>query len=109
VRRAIAKARDGNAPLALTHLALAGLGRLDEPSEDARRLFMADGLMKAGAPPSAILAALGAQPSEASLERAYDPDQPRVPAGNGRPSGQWTSGEWEDDASENRSPRSSDA
>ncbi len=93
VRRALAKAREGDAPLALTHLALAGAGRLDDPREDARRLFIADGLMKAGVPPHAILAALGAQPAAADLDRAYNPDQPRVPAGSGRPSGQWTSGD----------------
>ena len=51
VRRALAKAREGDAPLALTHLALAGAGRLTEPREDARRLFIADGLMKAGVSP----------------------------------------------------------
>jgi len=50
VRRALAKAREGDAPLALTHLALAGTGRLNEPRDDARRLFIADGLMKAGVP-----------------------------------------------------------
>jgi hypothetical protein len=38
VRRALAKAREGDAPLALTHLALAGAGRLTEPRDDARRL-----------------------------------------------------------------------
>ena len=97
VRRALAKARDGDGPLALTHLALAGLWRLDDPRDDARRLFMADGLMKAGTPPSAILAALNCEAQQVDLERAYDPDQPRVPAGNGRPSGRWTSG---DDAEE---------
>ena len=62
VRRAVAKAREGDAPLALTHLALAGAGRLTEPREDARRLFIADGLMKAGVAPATILAALGAPP-----------------------------------------------
>jgi len=93
VRRALAKARGGDAPLALTHLALAGVGRLDDPREDARRLFIADGLMKAGVSPGAILEALGAAPARADLDRAYNPDQPRVPAGSGRSSGQWTSGD----------------
>jgi hypothetical protein len=101
VRRALAKAREGDAPLALTHLALAGAGHLDDPREDARCLFIADGLMKAGIPPRTILAALGSQPAPADLERAYNPDQPRVPAGNGRPSGRWTSGDWSDEASAN--------
>jgi hypothetical protein len=52
VRRALATAREGDRALTLTHLALAGVGRLDEPREDARRLFVADGLMKAGVAPS---------------------------------------------------------
>jgi hypothetical protein len=100
VRRALARAREGNAPLALTHLALAGAGRLDDPREDARRVFIADGLMKAGVAPSTILEALGPTPTPANLDRAYDPDQPRVPAGNGRPSGQWTSGDCGDETGE---------
>lgn len=79
--------------MALTHLALAGVGRLDDPREDARRLFIADGLMKGGVAPATILEALGAGSSSEGLDRAYNPDQPRVPAGNGRPSGQWTTGE----------------
>jgi hypothetical protein len=97
VRRAVAKAREGDAPLALTHLALAGAGRLTEPHNDARRLFIANGLMKAGVSPQAIIEALGAPSTRADLDRAYNPDQPRVPAGSGRPSGQWTSGDWDDD------------
>jgi hypothetical protein len=99
VRRAVAKAHEGDAPLALTRLALAGAGRLTEPREDARRLFFADGLMKAGVAPRAIVAALGAPSAQNDLDRAYDPNQPRVPAGNGRPSGQWTSGDWADQSS----------
>ncbi len=92
VRHALTKAREGDAPLALTHLALAGVRRLTDPRDDACRLFIADGLMKAGVAPRAILEALDAPSTQADLDRAYDPDQPRVPAGNGRPSGQWTSG-----------------
>jgi hypothetical protein len=82
----------------LTHLALAGAGRLTEPRDDARRLFIADGLMKASVPPRTILSVLGGAPAPADLDRAYNPDQPRVPAGNGRESGQWTSGDWADEA-----------
>ena len=100
VRRALARARAGDAPQALTHLALAGAGRLTEPRDDARRLFIADGLKKAGVAPSTIIAALGERPASVDLDRAYNPDQPRVPAGNGRPSGQWTSGDWTDDTGE---------
>ena len=107
VRRALAKAREGDAPLALTHLALAGVGRLDDPHEDARRLFIADGLMKTGVTPSTIVAALGAPSASADLDRAYNPDQPRVPAGNGRPSGQWTSGDFAGEASDDRPTQAS--
>jgi len=107
VRRALAKAREGDAPLALTHLALAGVGRLTEPREDARRLFIADGLMTAGVAPATIVAALGAPSAQNDLERAYNPDQPRVPAGNGRPSGQWTSEDSGSEGSNDRSARTS--
>ncbi len=106
VRRALVKAREGDAALALTHLALAGAGRLTEPRNDAQRLFIADGLMKAGVPPRTILAALGA-PAPSDVERAYDPDQPRVPAGSGRPSGRWTSADGQAEGS--ASPRATDA
>jgi len=102
-RRALVKAREGDRALALTHLALAGVGRLDEPREDARRLFIADGLMKAGVAPATILAALSDAPPDA-VDRAYNPDQPRVPAGYGRPSGRWTSGDWTDEASDSEQP-----
>jgi len=104
VRRALAKAREGDRALALTHLALAGVGHLDDPREDARRLFIADGLMNAGVPPATILAALGETPPPDALDRAYNPDQPRVPAGNGRPSGRWTSGDWTDEANGGKRP-----
>jgi hypothetical protein len=100
VRRALAKASEGDTPLALTHLALAGAGRLTEPRDDARRLFIADGLMKAGVPPRTILAALGEAPPPDALDRAYNPDQPRVPAGSGRPSGQWTRGDWSEEGAQ---------
>jgi hypothetical protein len=93
MRRALAKIREGDVPLALTHLALAGVGCLTEPREDARRLFIADGLMRAGVAPSTIVEALRAPSIQTTLERGYNPNQPRVPTGNGRPSGQWTSGD----------------
>jgi hypothetical protein len=102
VRRALAKAREGDAPLALTHLALAGAGRLTEPRDDARRLFIADGLMKAGVKPRTILEALGAPSTQADLDRAYNPQEQRVPPGSGRPSGRWTAGDWTNQASDNQ-------
>ena len=94
VRRALVKQSEGETTLALTHLALSGLPKLNEPKEDARRLFMADGLMKAGVSPRVILQALELDEGPlGELERSYNPDQPRVPAGSGRLSGQWTSGD----------------
>jgi hypothetical protein len=107
----LAKAREGDAPLALTHLALAGAGRLTDPRDDARRLFIADGLMKAGVAPATILAALGDAPPPDALDRAYNPDQPRVPAGNGIVSGRWTVEDWavnDGTATESHPARSSD-
>lgn len=92
IQRALVKQSVGEATLALVHLALAGLPKLASPMDDARRLFMADGLMKEGVNPRTILRALELDESRLDqLERRYNPDQPRVPAGNGRESGQWTS------------------
>lgn len=53
-------------------------------------MFIIDALLEAGADPLTIVKALGTDPvaCDLSLEK-YSPDQPRVPAGNGRPSGQW--------------------
>jgi hypothetical protein len=90
VKAATARWREGDKSRAELHLALSGLGRLECSAEAARRLFLADALLSRGASPDAILAALdpGAPPASALLK--YSPDQPRVPAGGGRPSGQWT-------------------
>jgi hypothetical protein len=55
--------------------------------------------MKGGMAPREILAALGiGRPESEPFERAYNPDQPRVPPGSGRESGQWTSGDGAGDA-----------
>jgi hypothetical protein len=73
------------------HLALSQVDRLEQPEADAHRLFLADGLLNAGFEANAILTAIEA--GGAALERLqkFDPDQPRVPAGSGRTSGEWTS------------------
>lgn len=94
IQRALEKKRDGDPALALIHLALSGLAKLRKPKEDARRLFMADALIEAGADPLVILKGLGfeAEFSDEALGK-YNPDQPRVPAGN-PDSGQWTNGDW---------------
>ncbi|RBP15880.1 hypothetical protein DFR50_107150 [Roseiarcus fermentans] len=91
LRGAVRKRREGEIPLALTYLALAGLPPLADPAAALERLSKSDALMEAGVAPSAIVAALA--PRHVDLARAYNPDQPRVPAGNGEISGQWTSGD----------------
>ncbi len=98
VRGALVKQSEGQTPLALVHLALAGLPKLQPPAEAAWRLSAADELMKRGMAPGELMAALGiGNAAEGKLDRAYNPDQPRVPAGSGRSSGQWTSGDYADD------------
>src|SRR5579872_4001444 len=95
IRRAVVKKREGETTLALVHLALSGVAKLERPEEDARRIFVADELMTAGIAPRAVSEAFSRFDGALDdLERRYDPDQPRVPAGNGRASGQWTSGDW---------------
>ena len=91
IRRAAQKWNEGDGGLAHVHLALTRLDPLAQPHNDARRLFMADLLMEAGAQPGMILSALGrAGPIPDPANKFYNPGQPRVPAGNGRISGQWT-------------------
>jgi hypothetical protein len=51
---------------------------------------MADALMKAGMTTRDVWHALGFDSALIERIEKYSPDQPRVPAGNGRPSGQWT-------------------
>lgn len=79
--------REGKPERADLHIALARLPRLDRPRQTAERLFLADGLMRAGIPPGEILSVLA---ENETVSKTYNPSQPRVPAGSGRPSGQWT-------------------
>jgi len=83
--------RQGDTGRADLHIALARLPQLERPQKTAERLYMADGLMRAGVLPQEIIGVL-AQSEAASLAalKAYNPDQARVPAGSGRPSGRWT-------------------
>jgi hypothetical protein len=91
IRRASKHARAGDECMASMHLALAPLPGLPDPSDAARRLFIADGLMDGGVSPRDIWTALDFDPAPLdALEKDYNPNQPRVPAGSGRPSGQWT-------------------
>ena len=90
VRRASKHARAGDEGMASMHIALVPLPRLSDPSDAARRLFIADGLMEDGVSPRDIWTALDFDPAPLdALEKEYNPAQPRVPAGSGRPSGEW--------------------
>lgn len=93
IRRASKHARAGDECMASMHIALAPLPRLVDPPDAARRLFIADGLMEDGVSPRDIWTALDFDPAPLdALEKEFNPNQPRVPAGSGRPSGRWT---WE--------------
>jgi hypothetical protein len=93
IRRAADRWRAGDNALAAMHLALSRLDRLEHPVADAYRLFLADGLLEAGFDADTIVKAMDLDaPPGAQAFSKYSPDQPRVPAGSGRASGQWTDG-----------------
>ncbi len=79
----------GEKCLAQLHLNYAGLPPLAN-EQQAFAIFAADELLKAGLSPRALLKGLDA--GSFDLLKRYNPDQPRVPAGNGRESGRWGSG-----------------
>jgi len=79
----------GEKALANIRLAFAAIPRLDEPS-GAYRLFLAEELLDGGMSPSALMKGLGLDQQRRDLVK-FDPNQPRVPAGNGRNSGRWGS------------------
>jgi hypothetical protein len=91
IERAAKAWREGDDCLAYIHLAHTRLPTLQDPYEAAQRLFIVDGFMKAGTSPRAVFEAcqFGAAYLDA-VEKLYNPDQPRVPAGSGRTSGEWT-------------------
>jgi hypothetical protein len=94
IRCALEKQSEGQTPLALVHLALANLPKLQPSVEAAWRLSAADELIKRGMGPGELLAALEIGNATAEeVTRTYNPDQLRVPAGSGRPSGRWTKGD----------------
>jgi hypothetical protein len=79
LQRALIHWADGDDALAAMHFAHTGLGRLPDPREAARKLFMAEALLAEGLTPDELL-------------RAYNPEEPRVDPGNGVESGRWTAG-----------------
>jgi hypothetical protein len=89
IRRAGEYWRAGEKALAQIHLALLGLPKIDEA--DAYRLFLAGTALEKGVSPSELMKAFGFPRPARDIEK-YNPDQPCVPAGSGRESGQWASG-----------------
>jgi hypothetical protein len=91
IERAAKAWREGDDCLAYIHLAHTGLRDLQDPYEAARRLFIVDGFMKAGTSPRTVSDALGLGAAYTdTIEKFYNPAEPRVPAGSGSKSGQWT-------------------
>jgi hypothetical protein len=88
------KAKDlwsqGEKFLAQLHLTYARLPPLTE--DQAFALFAADELLNSGLTPRALMKGLGFDPAALDGLEKYNPDQPRVPAGNGRASGRWGAG-----------------
>jgi len=94
IERAAKSWGDGEECLAYIHLAHSRLQAPSDVRAAAYRLFVAEHVMKAGLSPSAVLEALSIGPQYIdAIEKAYNPEEPRVPAGSGRTSGQWTDSE----------------
>ena len=87
LRRVAKHWHGGDKCLAAIHLAQMGLPEIGEDA--AYRLSLAAGLIDAGLAPGWLAQELGFD-RPAGLGK-YNPDQPRVPAGSGRESGEWTS------------------
>lgn len=83
----------GDDCLAYIHLAHARLGELQYPHDAAQRLEIVDAFLKAGGSPRTVFKGLKLDPQYVdALEKQYNPEEPRVPPGSGKPSGEWTSG-----------------
>lgn len=79
----------GEKSLAQLHLSFARLPPFTV--DQAFSLFAADELLKIGLSPRALMKGLGFDPAPLDALEKYNPDQPRIPAGNGRASGRWGS------------------
>jgi hypothetical protein len=93
IKRAAKAWSEGDDCLAYIHLAHARLATPNDPNEAAHRLFIVDGFMKAGASPRAVFKALRLNSAYiAVVEKFFNSNELRVPAGSGRTSGEWTRG-----------------
>jgi hypothetical protein len=90
IHKAADRWRAGDDALAAMHLALSRLSQLARPVADTRRLFLANRLLEAGFAVDTIVKALDLDASPGGQVSKYSPNQPRVPAGSGRTSGEWT-------------------
>jgi hypothetical protein len=88
LRRVAKHWQSGDKCLAAIHLAHMGLPDIGEDA--AYRLALAAELIDAGIAPRELAQELGLSPVQFDVSK-YDENQPRVPAGSGRESGQWTS------------------
>jgi len=83
----------GEPCLAQIHLAHSGLCRLPDAEKASSCLLVGGQLLANGIAPRELIRACGLNPAPLDLLKAgYDPDQPRVPAGNSD-GGQWTDGD----------------
>ncbi|HEY1978858.1 MAG TPA: hypothetical protein VGH13_02135 [Xanthobacteraceae bacterium] len=91
IERAAKAWLDGDRCLAHIHLAHSGLRLPSDVRTASCRLFLAERAIKTGISARAVLQALKISGSYVdAIEKAYNPDEPRVPAGSGRASGEWT-------------------
>jgi hypothetical protein len=90
LRRVAKHWHGGDKCLAAIHLAQMGLPDIGEDA--TYRLALAAELIDAGVAPRELAQELGFSLVQFDISK-YDENQPRVPAGSGRESGQWTSGD----------------
>jgi hypothetical protein len=92
IERAAKSWSEGDDCLAYIHLAHARLPAPRDAYSSAVRLLVAEKALTSGIAPKIILQPLKARNSDVDSVEKFDPDEPRVPAGSGKPSGEWTNG-----------------
>jgi hypothetical protein len=91
IRRACRYYADGETCLAMIPLAHASPPRSDDPEKLAYRVFLADALLADGVPARELLTAFDIDPSFLDrTDKRFNVNEPRIPAGNGDESGEWT-------------------
>jgi hypothetical protein len=94
IERAVKAWSEGDGCLAYIHLAQTGLSQPKNLRAAAYRLEMARCAVMHGALPRAVFDALHFDSQYIDVvDKAYNTDEPRIPAGSGRTSGEWTDGE----------------